>query len=42
MISMGVDVLNHAEKMIKQSMYFTEKVVVYSDVCYKNAMSYTI
>ena len=33
---------NPGVNSFKQTMYFTEEVVTYSDVCYSNAMSYTI
>ena len=33
---------NPGVNSFKKTMYFTEEVIGYSDVCYSNAMSYTI
>ena len=33
---------NPGVNSFKKTMYFTEEVIDYSDVCYSNAMSYTI
>ena len=33
---------NPGVNSFKKTMFFTEEVIDYSDVCYSNAMSYTI